>query len=72
MHRTQFQKRLAVTHRSPLARFPRSRLECGMVKAAPVTADEQTIARASKISDVEYARHKLRMEREKASGERQT
>jgi hypothetical protein len=38
------------------------------VKLSPA---EQQIAAASGISDIEYARHKLRMEREKRSGERQ-
>jgi hypothetical protein len=36
-----------------------------------LTREEQETARMSGISDIEYAKHKLRMEREKAAGERQ-
>ncbi len=36
-----------------------------------LTHEEQETARMSGISDIEYAKNKLRMEREKASGERQ-
>jgi hypothetical protein len=36
-----------------------------------LTSEEMEIAKASRISAAEYARGKLRLQREKASGERQ-
>lgn len=67
----------AAPDRSSMYAAPVSRRETGSGYREPspsqirLSPAEQQIAAASGISDIEYARNKLRMEREKRSGERQ-
>ena len=56
---------------APVSRGPIGGYREPSPRQVKLTGEEQQIARASGISDIEYARNKLKMLRERAAGERQ-